>query len=63
MDLVISIHRIRKAYQVLAIQGDFKGFKAKPLMVNNYCHLKQGQLPPLNSGPSPNFHHSKKPKT
>ena len=30
MDLAISIHRIQKAYQVLAIQGDFKGFKAKP---------------------------------
>ena len=30
MDLAISIHRIRKTYQVLAIQGVFKGFKAKP---------------------------------
>ena len=32
-------------------------------MVNNYFHLKQGQLPPLHSGPSPSFHHSKKRKT
>ena len=31
MDLAISIHGIRKAYQVLTIQVDFKGFKAKPL--------------------------------
>ena len=29
MDLAISIHRIRKGYQVLVIQGYFKGFKAK----------------------------------
>ena len=32
-------------------------------MVNNYFHLKEGQLPPLHSGPSPSFHHSKKRKT
>ena len=29
MDLAISIHRIRKAYQVLVIQGDSKLLKLK----------------------------------
>ena len=36
MDLAISIHRIRKAYKVLAIQGDLKGFKAKPWNTNHW---------------------------
>ena len=36
MDLAISIHGIWKAYQVLAIQGDFKGFTAKPWNTNHW---------------------------
>ena len=67
MDLEISIHRILKAYQVLAIQGDFKGLKLKlEIQTINDTKLpsfKARKTPIFASGSLPNFHHSKKCET
>ena len=51
MDLAISIHRILKAYQVLAIQGDSKGLKLK-LEIQT---INDTQLPIFKARKTPTF--------
>ena len=56
--------KLTKYWSFKVFLRDLKlNLKIKTINGERLLHLKQGQLPPLHSGPSPNFHHSKKRKT